>query len=224
MPTLLFSDEYKKKGVEEVKYMRGDENRVNARNQENLEKSDVEYRGKLQKEAASTNIKSNIHTSESQQEFFRMLDEKIEKEYESEAEKSWRVLVFPLCSFLFSYTFSIGFKSGILGLRLKKVIFFFFFFFLVKDFLSSWPCVVHLEHPSDDRFLIICPSEFQLDCPGIFKEFMMQSTLIGFPWPFEEEQAHSITDPPPYLTVDIVFFHIHFLHLSSDPPGMFVCC
>lgn len=30
------SDEYKMKGVEEVKYMRGDENRVNARNQENL--------------------------------------------------------------------------------------------------------------------------------------------------------------------------------------------
>ena len=29
-------DEYKMKGVEEVKYMRGDENRVNARNQENL--------------------------------------------------------------------------------------------------------------------------------------------------------------------------------------------
>ncbi|CAF89947.1 unnamed protein product, partial [Tetraodon nigroviridis] len=28
--------EYKMKGVEEVKYMRGDENRVNARNQENL--------------------------------------------------------------------------------------------------------------------------------------------------------------------------------------------
>uniref|UniRef100_A0A3Q2NPW8 Uncharacterized protein n=1 Tax=Fundulus heteroclitus TaxID=8078 RepID=A0A3Q2NPW8_FUNHE len=71
--------EYKMKGVEEVKYMRGDENRVNARNQENLEKSNVECRGKQQKEAAATNIKSNIHTSESQQEFFRMLDEKIEK-------------------------------------------------------------------------------------------------------------------------------------------------
>lgn len=32
----LSSDEYKMKGVEEVKYMRGEENRVNARNQENL--------------------------------------------------------------------------------------------------------------------------------------------------------------------------------------------
>ncbi|XP_013860115.1 uncharacterized protein C1orf21 homolog isoform X1 [Austrofundulus limnaeus] len=85
----LFSDEYKMKGVEEVKYMRGDENRVNARNQENLEKSNAEFRGKKQKEAASSNLKSNIHTSESQQEFFRMLDEKIEKgrDYCSEEEE-----------------------------------------------------------------------------------------------------------------------------------------
>ncbi|KAG7513850.1 hypothetical protein JOB18_018395 [Solea senegalensis] len=84
----VFSDEYKMKGVEEVKYMRGEENRVNARNQENLEKSNVQHRGK-QKEVASANIKSNIHTSESQQEFFRMLDEKIEKgrDYCSEEEE-----------------------------------------------------------------------------------------------------------------------------------------
>lgn len=32
----LRTDEYKMKGVEEVKYMRGEEDRVNARNQENL--------------------------------------------------------------------------------------------------------------------------------------------------------------------------------------------
>ncbi|XP_037626420.1 uncharacterized protein C1orf21 homolog [Sebastes umbrosus] len=85
----LFTDEYKMKGVEEVKYMRGEENRVNARNQENLEKSNVQYRGKQQKEVSSGNIKSNIHTSESQQEFFRMLDEKIEKgrDYCSEEEE-----------------------------------------------------------------------------------------------------------------------------------------
>ncbi|XP_069006373.1 uncharacterized protein C1orf21 homolog [Embiotoca jacksoni] len=85
----LFTDEYKMKGVEEVKYMRGDENRVNARNQENLEKSNAQYRGKQQKEVAAANIKSNIHTSESQQEFFRMLDEKIEKgrDYCSEEEE-----------------------------------------------------------------------------------------------------------------------------------------
>lgn len=83
----LFTDEYKMKGVEEVKYMRGEENRVNARNQENLEKSNVQYRGKQQKEVAAN--KSNIHTSESQQEFFRMLDEKIEKgkDYCSEEEE-----------------------------------------------------------------------------------------------------------------------------------------
>ncbi|KAK0140482.1 hypothetical protein N1851_022543 [Merluccius polli] len=72
--------EYKMKGVEEVKYMRGEEERVNARNQENLEKSSVQYRGKLHKEVSGANAnKTNIHTSESQQEFFRMLDEKIEK-------------------------------------------------------------------------------------------------------------------------------------------------
>ncbi|XP_029285902.1 LOW QUALITY PROTEIN: uncharacterized protein C1orf21 homolog [Cottoperca gobio] len=86
----LFTAEYQDEGVEEVKYMRGDENReLNARNQENLEKSNVQYRGKQQKEVSSANIKSNIHTSESQQEFFRMLDEKIEKgqDYCSEKEE-----------------------------------------------------------------------------------------------------------------------------------------
>ncbi|KAF0042252.1 hypothetical protein F2P81_005784 [Scophthalmus maximus] len=50
--------EYKMKGVEEVKYMRGEENRVNVRNQENLEKSNVQYRGKQQKEVAAANVKS----------------------------------------------------------------------------------------------------------------------------------------------------------------------
>ncbi|XP_071400471.1 uncharacterized protein C1orf21 isoform X3 [Centroberyx affinis] len=83
-------DEYKMKGVEEVKYMRGEEDRVNARNQENLEKSSVQYRGKQHKEVAGANVnKTNIHTSESQQEFFRMLDEKIEKgrDYCSEEEE-----------------------------------------------------------------------------------------------------------------------------------------
>uniref|UniRef100_G3PFK4 Uncharacterized protein n=1 Tax=Gasterosteus aculeatus TaxID=69293 RepID=G3PFK4_GASAC len=70
----LFTDEYKMKGVEEVKYMRGEETRLNARNQENLEKSNVQYRGKPQKEVSSANIKSKAR-----QEFFKMLDEKIEK-------------------------------------------------------------------------------------------------------------------------------------------------
>ncbi|CAL9696410.1 unnamed protein product [Knipowitschia caucasica] len=82
----LYSDEYKLKGVEEVKYMRGEETRVNARNLENLEKSNAQHRGKPQTEVGN---KANIHTSESQQEFFRMLDEKIEKgrDYCSEAEE-----------------------------------------------------------------------------------------------------------------------------------------
>ncbi|XP_030640749.1 uncharacterized protein C1orf21 homolog [Chanos chanos] len=85
----LFTDEYKMKGVEEVKYMQGEEERVNARNQENLEKSSMQYRSKQHKEATGANTnRTNIHTSESQQEFFRMLDEKIEKgrDYCSEEE------------------------------------------------------------------------------------------------------------------------------------------
>ncbi|KAK6314163.1 hypothetical protein J4Q44_G00156220 [Coregonus suidteri] len=87
----LFTDEYKMKGVEEVKYMRGEEDRVNARNQENLEKSSLQYRGKPHKEGSGANAnRTNIHTSESQQEFFRMLDEKIEKgqDYCSEEEEA----------------------------------------------------------------------------------------------------------------------------------------
>ncbi|KAJ7992983.1 hypothetical protein DPEC_G00267730 [Dallia pectoralis] len=78
------------KGVEEVKYMHGEEDRVNARNQENLEKSSIQYRGKQYKDGSGANAnKTNIHTSESQQEFFRMLDEKIEKgrDYCSEEEE-----------------------------------------------------------------------------------------------------------------------------------------
>ncbi|XP_016421779.1 uncharacterized protein C1orf21 homolog isoform X2 [Sinocyclocheilus rhinocerous] len=85
----LFTDEYKMKGVEEVKYMRGEEDRVNARNQENLEKSSMQQRTKQHKEVPGPSAnKTNIHTSESQQEFFRMLDEKIEKgrDYSSEEE------------------------------------------------------------------------------------------------------------------------------------------
>ncbi|XP_034162604.1 uncharacterized protein C1orf21 homolog isoform X2 [Pangasianodon hypophthalmus] len=73
----VYSDEYRTKGVEEVKYMRGEEDRVNARNQE---KSSAQNKAKLHKEVPGANAnRANIHTSESQQEFFRMLDEKIEK-------------------------------------------------------------------------------------------------------------------------------------------------
>ncbi|XP_034780448.1 uncharacterized protein C1orf21 homolog [Acipenser ruthenus] len=84
-----FGDQYKLKAVEEVKYMRsGDEDGVTARNQENLEKSASSNRSKSQKDGANSQ-RANIHTSESQQEFFRMLDEKIEKgpDYSSEEEK-----------------------------------------------------------------------------------------------------------------------------------------
>ncbi|XP_056598278.1 uncharacterized protein C1orf21 isoform X1 [Triplophysa dalaica] len=73
-----FSDEYKLKGVEKVKYMHGEEERMNTRNQENLEKSTFLHKGRHKDATGDTN-KISIHSSESQQEFFRMLDEKIEK-------------------------------------------------------------------------------------------------------------------------------------------------
>ncbi|XP_041125748.1 uncharacterized protein C1orf21 homolog [Polyodon spathula] len=86
-----FGDQYKLKAVEEVKYMRsGDEDEVTAQNQENLEKSASLNRSRSQKDGSGANSqRANIHTSESQQEFFRMLDEKIEKgpDYSSEEEK-----------------------------------------------------------------------------------------------------------------------------------------
>ncbi|XP_061744302.1 uncharacterized protein C1orf21 homolog isoform X4 [Nerophis ophidion] len=51
----LFADEYKMKGVEEVKYMRGEENR---------EKSNVQHRGKQQQQQDETaNIKSKGETT-----------------------------------------------------------------------------------------------------------------------------------------------------------------
>ncbi|KAL7876636.1 hypothetical protein AOLI_G00115990 [Acnodon oligacanthus] len=82
-----FSDEYKMKGVEKVKYPHGEEERMNTRNQENMEKSTFLHKGKHKDAGGNTN-KISIHSSESQQEFFRMLDEKIEKgrDYCSEEE------------------------------------------------------------------------------------------------------------------------------------------
>uniref|UniRef100_A0A3Q1H3S9 Uncharacterized protein n=1 Tax=Anabas testudineus TaxID=64144 RepID=A0A3Q1H3S9_ANATE len=74
----LFTDEYKMKGVEEVKYMRGDENRVNALC--HFKVTVLSNSGQSAwRPGNNNNKKQNIHTSESQQEFFRMLDEKIEK-------------------------------------------------------------------------------------------------------------------------------------------------
>lgn len=80
-------DEYKRKGVEKVKYMHGEEERTNTRNQENLENSTFLHKGR-HKDATGNSNKISIHSSESQQEFFRMLDEKIEKgqDYSSEDE------------------------------------------------------------------------------------------------------------------------------------------
>ncbi|XP_030630314.1 uncharacterized protein C1orf21 homolog [Chanos chanos] len=83
-----FSDEYKAKGAEKVKYVRGEEEKMNTRNQENLEKSTFLHRGKHKEASGVNGNKISIHSSESQQEFFRMLDEKIEKgrDYCSEEE------------------------------------------------------------------------------------------------------------------------------------------
>ncbi|KAL2097748.1 hypothetical protein ACEWY4_006955 [Coilia grayii] len=82
-----FSEEYKTKGVEKVRYVHGEEDQLNACNEENLKKSTLLHRGKPKDQGDNGN-KISIHSSESQQEFFRMLDEKIEmgRDYCSEEE------------------------------------------------------------------------------------------------------------------------------------------
>ncbi|KAF3699114.1 putative protein C1orf21 -like protein [Channa argus] len=84
----LHSDEYRTKEVEKVKYISGEEGRVDG--QESTEKSALLSRGQhTDEEGQNGNGKIlSIHSSESQQEFFRMLDEKIEKgrDYCSEEE------------------------------------------------------------------------------------------------------------------------------------------
>ncbi|XP_040841295.1 uncharacterized protein C1orf21 homolog [Ochotona curzoniae] len=90
----VFGDEYRVKPVEEVRYVKPgaeDEQKIMARNQENLEKSaSSSARLKTSKEVPGLvhQPRANMHISESQQEFFRMLDEKIEKgrDYCSEEE------------------------------------------------------------------------------------------------------------------------------------------
>ncbi|XP_078143924.1 uncharacterized protein C1orf21 homolog isoform X1 [Centroberyx gerrardi] len=84
----LLSEEYKMKGVEKVKYISGEEG--GGDNQDSTEKCAL--LGSSQ-QADDTGPNGNgkilsIHSSESQQEFFRMLDEKIEKgqDYCSEEE------------------------------------------------------------------------------------------------------------------------------------------
>uniref|UniRef100_A0A4W5PNB6 Zgc:55943 n=1 Tax=Hucho hucho TaxID=62062 RepID=A0A4W5PNB6_9TELE len=84
----LLSDEYKK-GVEKVKYINGEEDRLNTCNQDSTEKTALLPRVQHTDDTGSNdNGKTHIHSSESQQEFFRMLDEKIEKgqDYCSEEE------------------------------------------------------------------------------------------------------------------------------------------
>ena len=81
----VFGDEYRIKPGEEVKYMKNgaeEEQKIAARNQENLGKSaSSNVRLKTNKEISGLvhQPRANMHISESQQEFFRMLDEKIEK-------------------------------------------------------------------------------------------------------------------------------------------------
>uniref|UniRef100_A0A3Q2PR19 Zgc:55943 n=1 Tax=Fundulus heteroclitus TaxID=8078 RepID=A0A3Q2PR19_FUNHE len=73
----LVSDEHKMRGVEKDKYISGEE-----------EKSALLGVGQHANESGSNGKVLSIHSSESQQEFFRMLDEKIEKgrDYCSEEE------------------------------------------------------------------------------------------------------------------------------------------
>ncbi|KAM9323196.1 uncharacterized protein C1orf21 homolog [Pholidichthys leucotaenia] len=84
----LHSDEYKMKGVEKVKYISGEEAGVDG--QDSTEMSTLLNKGQHTEETRSNGNGKilSIHSSESQQEFFRMLDEKIEKgrDYCSEEE------------------------------------------------------------------------------------------------------------------------------------------
>lgn len=104
----VIGEEFRIRTVEEVKYMKNvsrdeadwsekrnagheDDQKVAARNQENLDRSALSNtKAKLGKEAPilTHTPRANIHTSDSQQEFFKMLDEKIERgrDYCSEEE------------------------------------------------------------------------------------------------------------------------------------------
>uniref|UniRef100_H3CQW5 Uncharacterized protein n=1 Tax=Tetraodon nigroviridis TaxID=99883 RepID=H3CQW5_TETNG len=82
----LLSDEYRMKGVEKVKYLSADEG--GADGSDSTEKCALLGKEQASGEAGSNGKILSIHSSESQQEFFRMLDEKIEKgrDYCSEEE------------------------------------------------------------------------------------------------------------------------------------------
>ncbi|XP_028987674.1 uncharacterized protein C1orf21 homolog isoform X2 [Betta splendens] len=80
------ADEYKMKAVEKVKYIGGEDGGVDGQN--STENSALLSKGQSVDETGSNGKILSIHSSESQQEFFRMLDEKIEKgrDYCSEEE------------------------------------------------------------------------------------------------------------------------------------------
>ncbi|XP_061588566.1 uncharacterized protein C1orf21 homolog [Cololabis saira] len=82
----VVSDEYKVKAVEKVKYISGEE--AGEDGHDGSEKSALLGTGQNVDDPRSNGKILSIHSSESQQEFFRMLDEKIEKgrDYCSEEE------------------------------------------------------------------------------------------------------------------------------------------
>ncbi|KAF7669812.1 hypothetical protein LDENG_00124450 [Lucifuga dentata] len=84
----LQSDEYKMKGVEKVKYISGEEG--GGDDQDSTEKCALLGKSQHTDETGSNGDGKilSIHSSESQQEFFKMLDEKIAKgrDYCSEEE------------------------------------------------------------------------------------------------------------------------------------------
>ncbi|XP_024129252.1 uncharacterized protein C1orf21 homolog isoform X1 [Oryzias melastigma] len=83
----VLSDEYKMKGAEEVKYTAEEEAVEDGHG--GTEKSALLGKRQHTDESGSNGKVLSIHSSESQQEFFRMLDEKIEKgrDYCSEGEE-----------------------------------------------------------------------------------------------------------------------------------------
>lgn len=82
----LVSDEHKMRGMEKDKYISGEE--AGEDSHDGSEKSALLGVGPHTNEPGSNGKILSIHSSESQQEFFRMLDEKIEKgrDYCSEEE------------------------------------------------------------------------------------------------------------------------------------------
>ncbi|CAL8311448.1 uncharacterized protein C1orf21 homolog isoform X1 [Gadus morhua] len=83
----ILSDEYRMKGAEQERYAGGEQEREDGQ-EDCTEKSALLGKGQHTEDNGSNGKILSIHSSESQQEFFRMLDEKIEKgqDYCSEGE------------------------------------------------------------------------------------------------------------------------------------------